>query len=60
MLHEVPDLGKAIHLHPTNVSDDFTPREFAAVLQNLKPEKAAGPDSICPELVIHAGAGLKS
>ena len=29
-------------------------------LQHLKPGKAPGPDSTCPELIIHAGAGLKS
>ena len=26
----------------------------------LKPDKASGPDSICPELIIHVGAALKS
>ena len=34
-------------------------REFAATPQHLKPGKAPVPDSICPELIIHAGAGLK-
>ena len=29
-------------------------------LQHLKPAKAPGPDSICPELILHAGAALKS
>ena len=28
--------------------------------QHLKKGKATGPDSICPELIIHAGTGLKS
>ena len=34
-----------------NLSGDFLSREFAAVLQHLKPGKAPGPDSICPELI---------
>ena len=43
-----------------NLSGDFSPREFAAALQHVKPGKAPGPDSICPELIIHAGTALKS
>ena len=43
-----------------NIFGDFSPREFAAALHHLKPGKAPGPDSICPELLIHAGPGLKS
>ena len=43
-----------------NISGDFSPSEFAAALHHLKPGKAPGPDSICPELLIHAGPGLKS
>ena len=43
-----------------NISDNFLQREFAAALQHLKPGKAPGPDSICPELILHAGAALKS
>ena len=35
-------------------------REFTAALRHLKPGKAPGPDSICPELIIHAGIALKS
>ena len=34
--------------------------EFAAALQHLKPGKAPAPDSICSELILHAGAALKS
>ena len=41
-------------------SDNFSQREFTAALQHLKPGKALGPDSICPELILHAGAALKS
>ena len=60
VLQEVSDLWRADPLHPANVSGSFSHREFAAALQHLKPGKAPGPDSICPELIIHAGAGLKS
>ena len=42
-----------------NISGDFFPRKFAAVLHHLKPGKAPGPDSICPKLLFHAGSGLK-
>ena len=45
---------------PMNLSSDFSPREFDAALQHVKPGKAPGPDSICPELIIHAGTALKS
>ena len=45
---------------PVNISDNFSQREFAAALQHLKPGKAPGPNFICPELIIHAGAALKS
>ena len=60
VLEEVSDLWRADPLHPANVSGSFSHREFAAALQHLKPGKAPGPDSICPEQIIHAGAGLKS
>ena len=60
VLQEVSDLWRADPLHPANVSGSFSHREFAAALQHLKPGKAPEPDSICQELIIHAGAGLKS
>ena len=43
-----------------NISDNFSQREFTATLQHLKPGKAPGPDSIFPEVILHAGAALKS
>ena len=46
--------------HPVNISDNFSQREFTAALQHLKSGKAPGPDSIFPELILHAGAALKS
>ena len=45
---------------PVNISDNFSQREFTAALQHLKQRKAPGPDSICSELILHAGAALKS
>ena len=54
------DLWRATTLDPVNISDNFLQIEFAAALQHLKPGKASGPDSICPELIVHAGAALKS
>ena len=39
---------------------DFTIQELTFALQHLKPGKAAGPDSICPELILHAGSEMKS
>ena len=57
---EVSDLWRATTPDAVNISDNFSQREFAAALQHLKPDKAPGPDSICPELILHAGAALKS
>ena len=57
---EVSDLWRATTPDAVNISDNFSQREFAAALLHLKPGKAPGPDSICPELILHAGAALKS
>ena len=57
---EVSDLWRATTLDPVNISDTFSRRQFTAALQHLKPGKTLGPDSICPELIVHAGAALKS
>ena len=57
---EMSDLWRATTPDPINISDTFSQREFTAALQHFKPGKAPGPDSICPELIIHAGAALKS
>ena len=56
---EVSDRWRALIPSPVNLSGDFSSREFAAALQPIKPGKAPGPDSICPELIIHAGTALK-
>ena len=54
------DLRRATASDAVNISDNFSQREFAAALQHLKPGKAPGPDSICSELITHAGSALKS
>ena len=59
VFQEVSDLWRATTPDAVNISDNFSQREFTA-LQHLKPGKAPGPNSICPELIIHAGAPLKS
>ena len=58
-MQELFDLWRATAPDAVNISEDFSPREFAAVLHHLKPDKAPRPVSICPELVIHVGPGLK-
>ena len=60
VFQEVSDLWRATTLDAVNISDNFSQREFTAALQHLKPGTAPGPDSICPELILHAGAALKS
>ena len=50
VFQEVSDLWRATTPDAVNISDSFSQREFTAVLQHLKPGKAPGPDSICPEL----------
>ena len=57
---EVSDLWRATTPDSVNISDYFSQREFTAALQHLKPGKAPGPDSIFSELILHAGAALKS
>ena len=54
------DLCRANTPDPMNISENFSRREFTAALQHLKPGKAPGSDFICTELIIHAGAALKS
>ena len=59
-MQELSDLWRATVANAVNISGDFSPREFAAALHHLKPGKASDPDSISPELIIHAAPGLKS
>ena len=59
-MQELSDFWRATSPDEVNIFRDFSPREFAAALHHSKPGKASEPDSICPELLIHAGPGLKS
>ena len=59
-MQELSDLWRATSPDAVNISGNFSPREFAAALHHLKPGKAPGPSSIYPEILIHAGPGLKS
>ena len=60
VFQQVSDLWRATTPNLVNISGTFSQREFTDALQHLKLGKAPGPDSICPELIIHAGAALKS
>ena len=60
VFQEVSDLWRATTPNAVNISDNFSQKEFTAALQHLKPGKAPGPDSICPKLILHAEAALKS
>ena len=54
---EVSDFWRATTPDPINISDSFLQREFTATSQR---GKTPGPNSICPEFILHAGASLKS
>ena len=58
VFQEVSGLLRATTPDTVNISDNFLQREFTAALQHLKP--ASGPDTICSELILHAGVALKS
>ena len=58
-MQELSDLWRATSPDAGNILVNFSPRDFAAALHHFKPDKTPGPDSICPELLIHAGPGLK-
>ena len=57
---KVSNFWRATTPDTVNISDNFSQREFTFAFQHLKPGKAPGPDSICSELILHAGAALKS
>ena len=57
---EVSVLWRATTPDAVNISDIFSQRKFAAALQHLRPGKAPRPHSICSELILLAGAALKS
>ena len=54
------NLWRATTPDAVNIYDNFSQREFTVALQHLKPSKTPGPDSICSEFILHAGAALKS
>ena len=58
-MQELLDFWRGTAPDAINISRGFSPSEFAAALHLLKPGKALGPDSICPELLIHADSSLK-
>ena len=60
VFQEVFDFWRASTPDAVNIFDNFSQREFTAALQHLKPGKAPLPDSICPDLILHAGSALKS
>ena len=57
---EVSEFWKIETPADESISHDFTPEEFSSALQLPKAEKAPGPDSISPELILHTGAALKT
>ena len=60
MAKEVSALWQVETPEDQAISEDFSSEEFATALRQVKPHKSAGPDNICPELVLHAGPALKS
>ena len=57
---EVSDLWRVLTPDSQSLSGEITVDELMSTLQHLKPGKAAGPDSICPELILNAGFEMKS
>ena len=60
VFQEMSDLWRATTPNAVNISDNFSQKELTAALQHFKPGKTPGPDFICPELILHAEADLKS
>ena len=58
-MQKLSDFWRATAPGAENISGDFSPREFTAALHHSKPGKYQGSDSICLELLIHAGPSLK-
>ena len=57
VVKEVSDRWRAQSMD-LNLSGDFATEELYSALQQLKAWKAAGPDNICPELILHASDKL--
>ena len=60
MAKEVSLLWKIETPANEGISHDFTPEEFSSAFQLLRTGKTPGPDSISPEIILHAGAALKT
>ena len=60
MASEVSNLWRVLTPDSQSLSHDFNIEELTSALQYLKPGKATGPDSICPELILHAGSEMRS
>ena len=57
---KVSDLWRIPTPTGKSISRDFTSDEYTSDLQQLKPGKFPGSYSICPELILHASASMKS
>ena len=57
---EVSDFWRATTSIQVNISGNFASKEFTVARQHQKPGKTPGPDSICPEIILHARAALNS
>ena len=57
---EESDLWRVLTPDSQSLPGVITIEELMSALQHLNPGKAAGPDSICSELVLHVGSEMKS
>ena len=53
------DLWKFLTPDNQSLSGDFSVEDLKSALQHLKPRKAAGPDPIGSELILHAGSEIQ-
>ena len=53
------DLWRATTSSPVNITENFTSKIFTNAIKHPKSGKASSPDSVCPELMLHAGVSLK-
>ena len=57
---EMSQLWKTPTPSGKKITQDFTPEKFACALLRIPSGKAPGSDSVCPELILHAGNNLKT
>ena len=60
VMQEVSGLWRIPTSTDKYISGNFSPEELSSAHRLLKSEKAIGPDSICSEPILRAGADLKS